>query len=387
MGSGGRGALISVEEQQALILLRLLPGGGDRRLARSLASTGNACATLALSPREFSSTLGREAERARRDPAIRRNAVTVLRRCRELDIEVLSFGSHDYPSRLLGLVDPPPALFLRGDGSLLGTRGVAVVGSRHATGVGRRSAERLSRELSELGVTVTSGLALGIDGAAHRGALAGRGNTIAVLGSGPDRAYPASNRALFHSIVDRGLVVSEFPPGEPARPYHFPRRNRILAGLSQGVVVVEAARRSGALITVDHALDLGLEVFAVPGSLETIQAEGTNRLIRDGAHLLTRGLDVLEVLGWPPPADRSNATSPRAPTPTPSDGLARPPSTPASDVVRVRAAFGPGPRGLDELVSDVGLPAPRVLAALTRLELGDSVARVGEGWALTRHAL
>ena len=250
MESGGRGALVSVEERSALVLLRLLPGVGDRRLSRLLGTAGSARRALALTSRQFVKTLGAKAEGARRDPGIRRQADRVLERCEALRIEILSLGSLFYPTGLMGLVDPPPVLFLRGNRSLLSRRSIAIVGSRRATGVGRRTAETISRELSELGVTVVSGLALGIDGAAHRGALGDCGGTIAVLGCGPDRPYPASNRLLFHEILERGLLVSEFPPGEPARPYHFPRRNRVLAGLSAGVVVVEAARRSGALITV-----------------------------------------------------------------------------------------------------------------------------------------
>ena len=359
MESGGRGALVSAEERRALVLLRLLPGVGDRRLSRLLGTAGSARRALALTSGQFVKTLGVKAEAARRDPGIRQQADWVLERCEALQIEILPLGSLLYPAGLMGLVDPPPVLFLRGDRSLLSRRSIAIVGSRRATGVGRRTAERISRELSQSGVTVVSGLALGIDGAAHRGALGDPGGTIAVLGSGPDRPYPASNCHLFHEILDQGLLVSEFPSGEPAR-------------------------RSGALITVDHALDLGLEVFAVPGSVEMTQAEGTNALIRDGAHLLTRGSEALDVLGWQPSDNRLEGGDPAG---HPGLRLAQQSGSPSasdSDLGRVRAAFGPGPLVLDQLVPEVGLPVPRILAALTRLELNGSIARAGEGWSLTR---
>jgi DNA processing protein len=300
----------------------------------------------------------------------------ILEACSRHAIRILSIGEKGYPTSLYALVDPPPLLFLRGSGSLPGERSVAVVGSRRATPVGRRAAERIGRELSEAGVTVVSGMALGIDGAAHRGGLSGDGGTVAVLGSGPDRPHPPGNRALFDQILERGLVISEFPPGEPARPFHFPRRNRVIAALSQAVVVVEAARRSGALITVDHALDLGLEVFAVPGSVETPQADGANTLIRDGAHLLLRTRDLFEVMGWSSVSPVSGA----------AESDARPPALPGpSDELRpVLGALGSVPCTLDRLVEKLGLPPSRVLAALTRAELVGVARRSDLGWMATR---
>lgn len=273
--------------------------------------------------------------------------------------QVLTLESDRYPTSLRDLRDPPPQLFLRGNTGLLKGRMVAIVGSRAATPVGRRAAEQMARELSEAGLTVVSGMALGIDGAAHRGALLGSGGTVAVLGAGPDRPYPAGNREIFNTIADRGLLLSEFPPGEPARPYHFPRRNRLIAALAAAIVVVEAARRSGALITVDHALDLGREVFALPGSVENPQAEGTNALLRDGAHLVTCAGDLLETLGWSVPAPLS-----------PQSELELGPST----------FLGRRPCSLDELVGMTGWPPARLLPHLTRLEMEGRIVRSAEGW-------
>lgn len=195
---------------------------------------------------------------------------------------------------------------------------------------------------------------------------------MAVLGSGPERAYPAANRDLFREIVRSGLVVTEFPPDEPAFPFNFPRRNRIIAALSFGVVVVEAGRKSGALITADHALDLGVDVFAVPGSVELDQAFGTNRLIREGAELVTGAREVLEALGWS--SVGSNPAKLEG-TEVTTSGHA-----PLPELLRVSELLGPAPRSLDSLVHGLGLPAGRVLAALTRLELVGAAVRSEEGW-------
>ena len=361
---------MSDEERLALLQLRLLPGVGDRRLTRLLRVTGAAREALSSGRTIVRSVIGERAASALQDPAFRGRAASLLARCDELEIRIVPVvGSSLYPPRLERLSDPPPVLFLRGDPSLLKVPCVAVVGSRQATGAGRRTASRISHGLSHAGVCVVSGLALGIDGAAHRGALEAGGGTIAVLGSGPDRAYPAGNRRLFEEILVRGLIVSEFPPDVAPRPHHFPRRNRIIAGLARGVVVVEAARRSGALITVDHGIDLGLDVLAVPGSVESGNAEGTNAV--------TSPRDVLEVLDL-----GERPRGPNSPREEASGGIPVPPE--AADEARVEAVFGRAPMSLDRLIPVVGIPVERILAALTRLELRGSVDRTGEGWTLRR---
>jgi len=295
-----------------------------------------------------------------------------------LEVLTIERGDDAYPASLMELRDPPETLYLRGDLRLLTERKVAIVGSRAATPVGRRGAERIARELSEAGVTVVSGMALGIDGAAHRGALAGRGGTIAVLGAGPDRAYPSGNREIFTSIGKLGLLVSEFPPGELPRPFHFPRRNRIIAALSSAVIVVEAARKSGALITVDHALDLGREVFGVPGSIENPQAEGVHTILRDGAHLLTCAQDLLETMGWvPTPKPETGEGAALGPLFAEADSNLHPPSP--SDLLE-RRILDRVPRSLDELVDRSGLSAAKLLSLLTRLEMEGRIERGGEGW-------
>ena len=379
-------------ETLALLTLRILPGIGDRRIARLIRRHRSARRVLGLPPDDRREALGVEADRALQAPELSDRLRGIIDQCECFQIRCVAMGAPEYPPGLYALVDPPPILFIRGSRPVANARAVAVVGARKATPAGRRMAERLGGDLSEAGVTVVSGMALGIDGAAHRGALHGPGGTIAVLGSGPDRAYPGGNRSLFEQVLATGAVVSEFPPGEPARPFHFPRRNRVIAALSRAVVVVEARGRSGALITVDHALDLGLEVFAVPGSVESRASDGTNALIRDGAHLLTSAADLIETMGWDQsptsrvPAeeqDRGGApgAGPAGEGRAGSESRSTPPEGPGDgDANLVASALGCAPRPVDDLVDELALPASRVLAALTRLELRGSAARAGDGW-------
>lgn len=205
----------------------------------------------------------------------------------------LSFEDDGYPPLLHQLVDPPPVLYILGQSELLCSSGVAVVGSRAATSYGRRTAFNLGRNLAALSVTVISGLALGIDTESHLGALAGQGSTVAVLGCGLDVVYPRQNRALYRQIAERGALVSEYPLGTRPDGFRFPARNRIIAGLSQGVIVVEAARKSGSLITAQMALDCGREVFAVPGQVDSFKSEGAHWLLQQGAKLVQRVEDIV----------------------------------------------------------------------------------------------
>lgn len=202
-----------------------------------------------------------------------------------------------YPPRLRQITSAPPALFYRGDLELMGLPQLAIVGSRNATPQGLETAEGFAAELARRGLTITSGLALGVDGAAHRGALAVGGNTVAVCATGLDRVYPARHKALAEQIERTGLLVSEFAPGTAPRAEHFPRRNRLISGLALGVLVIEAARESGSLITARLAAEQGREVFAIPGSIHNIMARGCHQLIRQGAKLVETVDDVLEEIG------------------------------------------------------------------------------------------
>ncbi len=273
-------------------------------------------------------------------------------------------GHPDYPD-LLGAISSPPTLHVRGALTEDDALALAIVGARAATPYGIEVTERLAGELAARGVTIVSGLARGIDAAAHRGALGAGGRTVAVLPCGIDIVYPPEHRALARSIEARGALLSQFAPGVPALPGHFPARNRTLAGLSLGVVVVEAAERSGALISAGFAADLGREVFAVPGRITSATSVGTNRLIQDGAKLITCWQDVVSEL--PEPWRRMvRASSPTTQDPARPDG--------ESDEGRILAMLTPDePQHIERLIARGGLEPARVAATLVALELG--------GWA------
>jgi DNA processing protein len=261
-----------------------------------------------------------------------------------------------YPPLLAELHDPPSRVFVRGEVHALSQPGVAVVGARSCSAYGAQVARTLARELAAAGVVVVSGLARGVDGEAHRGALEGGGPTVAVLGCGIDRDYPRSHAELARRIVVSGAVVSEYPPGVEPAPWRFPARNRIIAGLSLATVVVEARERSGALITADFALELGRDVFAVPGEITSGLSAGTNDLLRQGAAPLTSVRDVLEALGIE--AERRTRTAS------------------VSDAARsLLALLADGASAADELTRASGLSSAEVAAALVELELGGLAAQ------------
>ncbi len=302
-------------------------------------------------------------------PGLPEQAAAAERLARSRGWQIVTPAHRDYPERQLGQIhDPPPALWVVGSTSALATDGIAVVGSRKATPYGRAAAEMLSRELAFLGATVVSGLARGIDAAAHRGALAGNGVTVGVLGSGLDRLYPAEHRQLAREICrSGGAVVSELPPGSSPLPRHFPRRNRIISGLSWGVLVVEADRLSGSLITARLGLEQGREVFAVPGNITSPASAGANLLLAGGAKLVQRGLDALEEL---PPEVRLRMAA-RAPAGTGGSGTAvvaaarrRGPEGKVLEALKVDC-----PRSLGELSRMLDLPLPELTRHLLCLEL------------------
>ncbi len=288
-------------------------------------------------------------------------------------------GIHDphYPALLAQMPAPPLALFVAGDPSLLWHPSVAVVGSRAATAGGRDQARRFAVALCRAGLAVTSGLAAGIDAAAHLAALEADGITIAVLGTGPDLAYPRHHAALQERIADRGAVVSEYPPGTEARPGHFPARNRIIAGLSLGTLVVEAAARSGALITARQAAEAGREVFALPGSVLNPQARGCHRLIRDGACLVEAPEEVLAGIA-PLAGQLALALTPDDAEPAPLDdasaSLENQTGQPDLDHHRLWRALGHDPTPMDVLVERTGLTAATLSSMLLHMELDGRVA-------------
>ena len=262
-------------------------------------------------------------------------------------------GAHEYPPLLAEIPDPPDCLWTRGDRAILSRAAVAVVGARAASRDGLAIAGQLAADLARAGVVVVSGLARGVDAAAHAGALDAGGTTIAVLGTGIDVVYPPENRELHDRIAAAGLVVTEFPPGSPPEAFHFPRRNRIISGLSKAVVIVEAREKSGSLITARMAADQGREVMAVPGPSLYGQNKGSHALLRDGAKLVESAVDILEELGM---LQRPSYRSP--------DGEGRP---------------QPVEFTVDEVAREMKIPAGEALARLLEWELTGQVQRIGSG--------
>jgi len=285
-------------------------------------------------------------------------------RSQQHGFQILTPDSDTYPPALLEICDPPPALYLQGGLLPQDEIAVAVVGSRDVTSYGARAAEELAAGLAERGVTVVSGLALGADSAAHRGALEAGGRTIAVLGSALDVPYPRRNRKLLERIAAKGAVLSEFPLGSQPLAWHFPQRNRVIAGLTQGTVVVEAAERSGSLITARLALEYGREVLAAPGPITSRRSVGANRMLRDGAGLALSAGDVIDALREDVRA-RLRPAAAQAAAPSRPDLWGLP-----EEEARVLAAVGEvEPLHVDEIAASTGLPAGRLLDILLTLEL------------------
>ena len=296
---------------------------------------------------------------------------------------ILTLADAEYPQALLTAADPPVLLYVKGDLAHLNRPAFAIVGSRNATQQGEANAAAFAATLAGAGLTIVSGLAAGIDAAAHRGALQADGPTIAVIGTGIDRIYPARNEALAREIAARGVILSEFPLGTPPLPANFPRRNRLIAGLALGCLVVEAAQRSGSLITARLAAEAGREVFAIPGSIHSPQSKGCHALIKQGAKLVESAQDILEELKWAAhvsPIERSEPIKPPAPGRGPGGG------GPHSGVAEgggedavLLAAIGYDPVDLDTLAARSGLAPDALLARLLPLELDGRVAQLPGG--------
>lgn len=352
------------ERDEALdwVALSLVPGVGGETYRRLLAAFGTPDRIFATSPSALSAVVDRKIAEA----VASRPHGEIIERTRQWLSEpgnhILTLADADYPRNLLEIPDPPPLLYVKGRQELLQQAALAIVGSRNATAQGRKDAESFAETLSTGGLCIISGLALGIDAAAHRGGLAGKGSSIAVVGTGLDIVYPASNRDLAHRLAEDGAIVSEFPLATPSMAQNFPRRNRIISGLARGVLVVEAAVRSGSLITARLAAEQGREVFAIPGSIHSALSKGCHRLIKQGAKLVESAQDVLEELGWAAPAQ---------PEPAPS---AEPGPMP-----ELLAQLGHEPCGIDTLVERTGLTAERVSSILLELELAGRVATLPGG--------
>ena len=351
-------------EPHAWLTLELTPGLGGEGMRKLLALFGAPSVVIGQSVSSLSQVVPPSVARAIATGPPSEKIDAALRWLENESNHLLTLADEDYPPQLLEIADPPPTLYLKGRRELLGRPGLAVVGSRNATPSGLLNAEAFARNLSEAGFTIISGMALGIDAAAHRGGLAGGGSSIAVVGTGLDLVYPARNKALAHDLAERGLIVSEFALGTPALAKNFPRRNRIISGLSRGVLVVEAALASGSLITARQAGEHGREVFAIPGSIHSPFSKGCHQLIKQGAKLVDDANDILTELQW-------GGVKPIAAVATVDGDEAE------SDPVL--AAMGFDPVSTDALLERVKTPTDQLIARLTELELDGAIASMPGG--------
>lgn len=351
------------------ILLSLVSGVGPRITKELLKRFENATEILNAAPSDLRDTPGVGVSLARRISLAREtiNIDDELKAMNAGDVRPMFVDDDDYPPLLNKIHDPPTTLYMRGKITAADSIAIAIVGTRHATQYGLKTAERLAGGLSRAGITIISGLARGIDAAAHRGALSAGGRTIAVLGGGVLNIYPPEHKQLACEVAEQGAVLSEAAPRQAPTSGSFPRRNRIVTGMSLGVIVVEAAERSGALISARHAMEQNREVFAVPGRVDSRASRGCHRLIRDGARLVENVDDVLEELG--PLA---------APVPTEHGPTVRHPAELQlnEQEQQVLGAIGDDPTRIDEVVAATGLPTPRVLATISVLEMRSLIRRV-----------
>lgn len=354
---------------EAWLRLSLIDGLGPQSLRKLLVACGTPHAILGASARDLGAIVPGSIVSAIRDGGAPDSALAAVTQwLADGDNHVITFADSSYPQKLLEIADPPPVLYVKGRLDLLNHPGFAIVGSRNATAQGMGNAEAFAGTLSNAGLTIISGLALGIDAAAHRGGLSGAASTLAVIGTGLDVVYPARNRELAHRIAAQGTLISEFALGTPAVASNFPRRNRLICGLSRGVLVVEAAVSSGSLITARLAADQGREVFAIPGSIHSPLSKGCHALIKQGAKLVESAQDVLEELG-------EALAAPAAV----SDAEHRPEAHP------LLAHIGFDPVPTEVLQQRSGLDAARINSALTTLELEGQIESLPGGrWQRTR---
>ena len=358
----------SDERLTAALRLSMVSGVGPITRQALVARFGSAAAVLSAAPSDLREVSGVGPKVCRAicaandlDPGAE------IAICRQHDVSILIESSPEYPQSLQTIPDPPGVLFVRGDLRSSDSLSVGMVGTRHATAYGLAQAERLAAGLARAGYTIISGLARGIDAAAHRGALSAGGRTIAVLGSGVLSIYPPEHEKLAGEVAVQGAIVSEFLPRMQPMAGAFPQRNRIVTGMSLGVIVVEAADRSGALISARHAMEQGREVFAVPGRVDSRMSRGCHQLLRDGAKLVEGVDDVLEELGpLTQPAQRDDGREIRHPAELQLNDVEQ----------QVLAAVNQEVSSIDEIVVACGLPVSRVLATISALELRRIIRRV-----------
>ena len=360
--------MIDTEELGAWLRLLAAPGIGRESARKLLAAFGSPQAVLAASAGALREVAGPSAAAAfatappRIETLVSTTLAWLAAETDDVPRSVIALGDPLYPTALLHAADPPLLFYVQGNTALLSSQSLAVVGSRNPTHQGIDNARAFSAALSQAGFTIVSGLALGIDAAAHEGGLEGQASTIAVVGTGLDRVYPKRHLALAHRIARNGLIVSEYPLGTPALPPHFPTRNRIIAGLARGTLVVEAALKSGSLITARLASESGRDVFAIPGSIHSPQSRGCHALIKQGAKLVETAQDILEE--FQPKATRTTAAA------------ASPQGELGPDNDPVLSALGFDPATIDALVARTDWSAAALSVRLLELELGGHIARL-----------
>jgi len=351
----------SLKAWLSLSLIQGLGGEGARHLLKEFGSPEAVLAASVNSLRSFvkpdvASAIGK---------GIRDDALTpTLIWLEDMQNHVITLGDSDYPQALLNISDPPLLLYVKGRLDLLNASALAIVGSRHATPQGISNAEEFANLLSDAGLCIISGMAHGIDAAAHRGALRGQGSSIAVVGTGLDKVYPAANRDLAHTLAKQGAIISEFPLGTPPVGTNFPRRNRLISGMSIGCLVVEASQQSGSLITARQAMEQGRDVFAIPGSIHSPQSRGCHKLIKQGAKLVETAQDILEEL--------TGQFAPFAPKPETPQG-----DSPQGDDLPDLIGFDPV--SMDTLCQRSGLTVSQLSAMLLTLELEGRIAALPGG--------
>ncbi|MDE2599624.1 MAG: DNA-processing protein DprA [Rhodocyclaceae bacterium] len=355
----------------AWLHLTLIPGLGGQGQRHLLQTFGLPTAIFKARGSELRAAIGDELATLLANHDADAEIDTALAWAAEPGNHLITLADPAYPPELLTSADPPVLLYAKGNIGLLQQPMLAIVGSRNATRQGELDAEAFAANLSHAGLTIVSGMALGIDAAAHRGGLKGKGGTVAVIGTGIDRIYPARNADLARQIAEHGVILSEFPLGMGPLAHNFPRRNRIIAGLGRGCLVVEAAERSGSLITARLAAEAGREVFAIPGSIHSALARGCHRLIRQGAKLVESAEDILEELQW------EDAVNPPFLRPIPPTGTE---TTPLSaEELKVINALGDAPCDLEALVARSGLTPDALLAMLLPMELDGRIASLPGG--------
>jgi len=355
--------LADMDTRHLWLTLALIPGLGPATIKKLVERFGSALEILTANRKvlEGCAFLRKESLAALCDPKSAGAAADQeLRLAEKAGITLLCWDDPLFPPLLREINDPPPILYVRGTPQLLSSPGIAMVGARAASSYGLQIAERLAGELARHDLVITSGFAMGIDTAAHRGALAAGGKTIAVMGCGLDIIYPGQNKKLHAQIAGHGAIISEYPLGTLPEGFRFPARNRIISGLSLGVVVVEAAHRSGTLITAHQALEQGRDVFAIPGRIDSPKSEGCHRLIQEGAKLVHTGADILEELSLSAPTS-SPAEKPQAP-PLPLEEE------------KVFSLLEVYPKNIEAIIEAAALPAHRISEILLRLELMGLVA-------------